>query len=258
MSCSSPRKEISLLVDIPVEDDKIVSIFNLSNGTPIYEDTLRGKLVLDSLTYGIHLFTVMWDRDVISPDEFKSLRPHTLNNPAYYSLQKRIFIDPKRGGVIRLYTPGGMTKEEIEEQLISPRHTFTPSIEVEGTQTKLYDVYESILQRHRQQFQHQRDSLQNLLYRYNDQGDLRQAAAINQQLKTLWTNKILPLYDVEEKQFLIEHAHDIIVPFILHNRITSQEIYQSFKPVIDAMPKTYQELSFIQSLAKLRSGRNTP
>ncbi|NGM64604.1 hypothetical protein [Sphingobacterium sp. SGR-19] len=254
ISCTSQNKKVRLRVDVPIGGDKIVSIFNLSNGTQVYEDTLRGQLVLDSLTYGIHLLTIMWDRDVITPDEFKSLRPHTLDNPSYYSLQKRVFIDPKRDGAIHLYTPAGVTKEMLEEQLLSNERTFTPSIEVEGKQAQLYEAYESIWHRFRQQYHSQRDTLKKLLYHYNDKNDLQQAAAVNSQIKDLWTSTILPQYEKEEKRFLIEHANNVIVPFILHNRITSQEIYQSFKPVIDAMPEKYRELSFIKGLAKLRSG----
>ncbi|PRD49188.1 hypothetical protein [Sphingobacterium haloxyli] len=254
-SCTSQNKKVRLLVDIPVENDKIVSIFNLSNGTQVYEDTLRGELVLDSLTYGIHLLTVMWDRDVISPDEFKSLRPHTLDNPSYYSLQKRVFIDPREGGTIRLYSPDNITKEEIEEQLLSDERTFAPSLEVEGKQAQLYEAYESIWHQFRQQHHSQRDSLKKLLYHYNDKNDLQQAAAVNSQIKDLWTSTILPQYEMEKKQFLIEHADDIIVPFILLDRVTSQELYQSFKPVIDAMPEKYRELGFVKGLAKLRSGK---
>jgi len=56
----------------------------------------------------------------------------------------------------------------------------------------------------------------------------------------LWTSTILPQYEKEEKRFLIEHANNVIIPFILHHRITSQEIYQSFKSVIDAMPDKYR------------------
>ncbi|TYR38054.1 hypothetical protein FXV77_01880 [Sphingobacterium phlebotomi] len=195
----------------------------------------------------------MWNRDVISPDEFKSLRPHTLDDPAYYSLQKRIFIDPKQGETMRLYTPDGVTKEMLEEQLLSNERTFTPSIEVEGKQAQLYEAYESIWHQFRQQYHSQRDSLKKLLYAYNDKGDLQQAAAINLQIKNLWETVVLPQYENEEKQFLIAHANDIIVPFILHNRITSQELYQSFKSVIDAMPEKYRELRFIKGLEKLRS-----
>src|SRR5690606_41940405 len=73
ISCTSQNKKVRLRVDVPIEGDKIVSIFNLSNGTQVYEDTLRGKLVLDSLTYGIHLLSIMWDRDIITPDAFKIL-----------------------------------------------------------------------------------------------------------------------------------------------------------------------------------------
>lgn len=255
ISCTSQNKNVRLCVDIPIESDKIVSIFNLSNGTQLYEDTLRGELVLDSLSYGIHLLTVMWDRDVISPDEFKSLRPHTLDNPSYYSLQKRIFIDPKQDVKIRLYAPDGITKEEIEEQLLPNERTFAPSIDVEEKQAQLYEAYESIWDQFRQQYHSQKDSLKTLLYGYNDKGDLQQAAAVNLQIKGFWKNTILPQYEKEEKRFLIHHADQIIVPFILHNRITSQEIYQSFKPVIDAMPEKHRQLRFIQGLAKLRSGK---
>lgn len=255
ISCTSQNKNVSLLTDIPIEGDKIVSIFNLSNGMQVHEDTLRGELVLDSLSYGIHLLTVMWNRDVISPDEFKSLRPHTLDNPSYYSLQKRIFIDPSQGETIRLYTPDGVTKEMIEEHLLSNERTFTPSIEVEGKQAQLYEAYESIWHQFRQQYHNQRDSLKKLLYGYNDKGDLQQAAAVNLQIKGLWKNAVLPQYEKEEKQFLMEHAHQIIVPFILLNRVTSQELYQSFKPVIEAMPEKYRELSFIKRLAKLKPAK---
>src|SRR5690606_1654752 len=254
-SCSFSRNEVSLRVDIPIEGDKIVSVFNLSNGTQVYEDTLRGEIVLDSLSYGIYLLTVMWNRDVISPNEFKNLRPHTLDDPSYYSLQKRVFIDPREGGTIRLYTPDNITKEEMEEQLLSNESNITPSVEVGGKQAKSYEVYESMLQRYRQQCQHQRDSLQNLLYHYNDRGDLQQAATVNQQLKTLWGNKILPQFEAEEQQFLIAHADQVVVPFILLSRVTSQELYQSFKPVIDAMPEKYREFGFVKGLAKLRSER---
>lgn len=255
ISCTSQNKNVSLLTDIPIEGDKIVSIFNLSNGTQVYEDTLRGELVLDSLTYGIHLLTIMWNRDVISPGEFKSLRPHTLDNPSYYSLQKRVFIDPKQGGTIRLYTMDGVTKEMMEEKLLSNERTFTPSIEVDGKQAKLYEAYESIWHQFRQEFHSQKDSLTTLLYNYNDQGDLQQAAAVNLQIKNLWTCTILPQYEMEEKQFLMEHADQVIVPFILLNRVTNKEIYQSFKPVIEAMPEKYRELNFIKGLAKLKPAK---
>lgn len=253
LSCSSSPNEVSLLVDIPIAEDKIVSIHNLSNGAHVYHDTLRGKVVLDSPSHGIHLLTVMWDRDVLSPEEFRSLRPHTLDNPSYYSLQKLVFIDPKQGGAIRLYTPDSITKETIEEQLLSSERMFAPFVELEGKHAQLYETYESILHRYRLRFRIQRDSLKNLLYSYNDTGYLQQAAAINLQINELWKNTISPKYEKEEKQFLMEHADQIIVPFILLNRVTSRELYQSFKPVIDAMPMKYQELRFIQGLAKLRS-----
>lgn len=243
-SCSFSRNEVSLRVDIPIEGHKIVSVFSLSNGTQVYEDTLRGEIVLDSLSYGIHLLTVMWDRDIISPDEFRRLRPHSLDDPSYYSLQKRVFIDPREGGTIRLYTVDDVTQGAIEELLLSGENVFTPSIELSGTQAQLYETYESILASYRQLFRRERDSLKHLMYRYNDEGNLQQAKVINKELQTLWANSILPRLEDEEKQFLIKHAEQIIVPFILQQRVTNAEQYNNYKAVIEAMPTKYRKLDF--------------
>lgn len=255
-SCNADNS-VQVLIDLPIEEDKIISIFNLSNGMQVYEDTLRSHVVLHSLSYGIHLLTIMWDRDVLSPEEYRSLRPQTLDNPTYYSIRKLVFIDPKQGGPIRIYTPDGLTKEDIEEQLLSGNRVFTPLVDVQGRHAQLYEEYEAIQHRYGKQFYQQRDSLQKLLYEHNDKGELQQAATINLQIKGLWENTVLPQLDKEEKRFLIEHADHVVVPFILHNRISDQETYLSFKPVIDALPEKYQKLGFMQDLSKLRSKDKT-
>ncbi|TYR38060.1 hypothetical protein FXV77_01915 [Sphingobacterium phlebotomi] len=49
----------------------------------------------------------------------------------------------------------------------------------------------------------------------------------------------------------------IILLFLLYlqYRVTNQELYQSFKPVTEAMPEKYRELNFIQGLAKLKNAK---
>lgn len=251
ISCTSESKKVNITVDIPIEDDMIIHVFNLSNGTQVYEDTLWNKLTLDSPSFGIHLLTILWDRDIISPDEFKSLRSHTLDNPSYYSLQKLVFINPKDGANIRLYVPEEMTRESMEEQLLSNTPGLALSVEVDERKAQLYEKYNSIRNAFRLQLNTQKDSLKEMLYRYNDEGNIQQASVINLQIKDLWKTTILPQYEEEERRFLLEHADDIIVPFILHQRVINQELYQSFKPVIDAMPENHRKLPFILNLAKL-------
>jgi len=239
-----------LSVDIPVEETKIVQLFNLSTVSEIYRDTLRGTLSLDSLDYGIYLLTVMWNRDVISPGELDALRPHTLDEQPYYSLQRAIFIDPKERGSLRLHIPAGMSRAQLEERLMDRTHPFSPSVETEGKNARLYEAYESILDRYRADFHHRRDSLKALLYACNDRGDLQNAQRINQEIGELWEREIRPQYEKEEIRFLSEHVDSSIIPFVLHQRVTDWESFRVFKPVIDNLPERYKNLSFIQELAK--------
>lgn len=252
ISCNQNRG-INLIVDIPVEGDKIVSIFNISTGRQVYQDTLLDRLSLDSLGYGIHLFTIMWPRDIINVDEFKSLRPHTLDDQNYYTIQKPVFIDPNEARTIRIYTPEGMSRDEIESHLLSRNQTVVPLVDAAGEHVQLYEEYETMLYNVKKTYLQHKDSLTKQLYAYNDQGDLQNSAATNLKIKTLWENTFLPQMKKEEKSFLTRHADKIIVPFILLNKITDQATYRSYEPIIEIMPEKYKKLNFIQALSSLRN-----
>jgi|GEM_PF-2005158 len=244
-SCG-PKNGPHLSVDIPVEGAKIVQLFNLSTVSESYRDTLRGTLSLDSLHYGIYLVTVMWNRDVISPDEFDALRPHTLDEQPYYSLQRAVFIDPKERGSIRLHIPAGMSRAQLEERLMDRNRPFSPSVEAQGKNARRYEAYESILDRCREDFCQRRDSLKALLYASNDRGDLQNSQRINLEINDLWEREIQPQYEMAEIRFLTEHVDSPIIPFILHHRITDRESYQSFKPIIDNLRERGKNLGFIR------------
>lgn len=252
ISCTR-KKNIRISINLPFNEKKNIHIFNLSNGTSLYQDSLRDEILLDSLSYGIHLITLTWDRDFIDPTEFKKLRPHTINQQPHYTLQKLVFLEPDQGGKIHIYTAKGTTKEEIEQQLMDNNNSFCPLVKTDNSYAQLYETYDNIYYRYRNLFSAKRDSLNDLLYSHNDKGNIENAKIISQELKELWEKTIMPQYEEEEKQFLTKYANNIVVPFILHHRIQDQETYQSFKPIIETLPEKYQKSILIKSLSSLRS-----
>jgi len=242
------KNEARLLVDIPVGEDKMVQVFNLTARTHVYRDTLNGPLRLDTLPYGICQVAVMWPRDVISAGEYRTFGPHAADEQAYYSVQKFIFIDPEHSGTIRLHVPEGMTKAEIEERLLDKNRPFFLLADAEGGNSRLFEEYQSIQHRAEEEFLHKRDSLTQMLYAYNDRGDLENAQRINGRINDLWQKEVRPKYDGKEKQFLMAHVASPIVPFILYDCITDAETYRGFKPIIDALPQKHRNLDFMQNL----------
>jgi len=211
---------------------------------------LRGPLPIDSLDYGIYLVTVMWNRDVISPEEFYALRPHTLGEQPCYSLQRTVFIDPKERGSLRLHIPAGMTGAQLEERLMDRNRPFSPTVEADGKNARLYEAYASIRDRCREVFHQRRDSLKALLYACNDRGDIQNSKRINLEIRDVWKKEVRAQCEKAEIRFLAEHMDSPIIPFILHHRITDRESYRSFKPIIDNLPERYRKLGFIRELAK--------
>jgi len=246
-SCAG-RNEARLSVDLPVEGEVIVQMFSLSARSHVYRDVLHGPIALDGLAHGIYLVSVMWPRDVVSPDEIRMFGPEMVDEQAYYSVQKNIFIDPEQGGAIRMQAPGGMTKEEMETCLLDKNRPCPLLLSAEGKNTRLFEEYESILHRFEEDFHHKRDSLKQMLYAYNDRGDIENAQRANQQIHDLWQKTVRPQCEGEVKKFLLEHMGSVIVPFILYDRITDGESYMFFKPVIDAMPQKHKNLDFIRNL----------
>jgi len=246
-SCTQ-RNAMRLSVDLPIEKEMVVQVFNLSARAHVYRDVLHGPLSLDSLAQGIYLVSVMWPRDVVSPDEIRRFGPEMVEEQAYYSVQKNIFIDPEQGGAIRLHAPDGMTRAEIEACLLDKDRACALQLSAEGKNARLFEEYETILLRFEKVFYHKRDSLKQLLYAYNDQGDIENAQRTNQHIHDLWQDVVRPQCQGEERKFLMEHAGSVIVPFILYDRITDEESYGFFKPVIDALPQRHKNLDFIRNL----------
>ena len=249
-SCSESNKSLSLEFDLPIEDSLHLNLFNLTASEPVYDAYIKeNKLSLDSLPYGIYLLNLSWKRDFISVGEFKRLRPNTINLNKEHVVQKLIFVDSKEGTDLRLHSDKNLIQDDIEYQLYAKDEIFELKTDVKkGTLAKMYDEYEQIIYRNKVRYIKQTDSLKKVLYRLNDQGDFEQSKKINQQMKTLWEDKIVPETLEQERQFLIAHKEEVIIPFILMLRVTNKESYLDYKEVIEQLPDSFKKLKSIERL----------
>lgn len=252
VSCSKPSKKLEIEVDFPIEGKKGVELFNITLGDVVYQDTLTGnKVVFDSLRYGIYLFTLKWERDLISVDEFKRLRPTSVNNDNFHSIQKLVFFDPNESTSLKIYDKDKLNKEDFERLMLSKTKHFSPGIKIEGSSnSKLFNAYDLLLEEATKEYYHKTDSLKQLLYTYNDASDAHAAKEVNAELKTVWDSVILPKYKAKEMQFLTANKEQEFVPFVLMYHVHNKDYYAEYKPIIDVLPPKTKELSWIKSLKK--------
>ena len=249
-SCNSKNDSFVAEIDLPIKDSLYVNLFNLSKSTPVFNGYLPERLLkLDSLKYGIYLLSISWKKDLISVDEYRRLKPNTVDLNKEHVIQKVLFVDQLNGTDVRVFVDNNMIQEDIEQQLTRRNNIFDLKLVVnKGELTKLYDTFEQISHRHKVNFTNYVDSLTQMLYAYNNEGNYLESKRINQLIKSSWDNKFVPIIHDEEKQFLLNNKDKIITPFILLLRVIDKPSFVLFKDVIEQLPEDFKKIEAIQDL----------
>lgn len=247
-SCDRKTESFVAEIDLPITDSIYVNLFNLSKSTTVYNDYLSDSVLkLDSLKYGIYLLSISWQKDLISVDEFRSLKPNTVNLNKEHVVQKVLFVDQSNGTEFRVYVDSGISQEKIEQQLANRDNVFDLNLDIKkGKLTRLYDSFEQISHRHKVNHANHVDSLKQMLYAYNNEGNFVESKRINQQIKSSWDNIIVPIIHEEEQQFLLNNKEEIITPFILLLRVTDKQSFILFKDVITQLPENFKNIEAIR------------
>jgi len=138
---------------------------------------------------------------------------------------------------------GTLTQENLETHLLSqavfPIFCFEPT----GNTSKTFSAFNDIYTQYRMQYVAQKDSLVQLMYAMNEQGDLEAAKKYNRQSHQLWTQHTEVELRKAEMVFLAPHRSRAFIPFVLYQRIVSKEAFARYKDIYNLLSaKQKQEL----------------
>lgn len=242
-SCkSSPSLELS--GRLPIDSVVYLDVYDAINGKQIASDTVREhafRLVIDSIRAGIYTVVFSWERHVLKPTELKRYARFGEEELPRYVLSKSVWLDPKESRKYTFSMDEGLNQSQLEQALLGEYWELGFKVSSKGDNFRLYQEFTDISKKYSLANLKAKDNLRQVIYKLNESGDLEASRLLNQQLSAVWVDGLRDSLVQAEVSFLKKNIATAPVPHIFYSLVNTQNDFNAYREVYDALPPKVKE-----------------